>query len=450
LLQKKNSTQSAPEQLFYPFRYDKIEIAIKWDLNSEMRWEEKQRELFELLEVPVDGNKFKILSGSMKKKYRSYRKLESKTERIEMFYGRYPKEETENAPVWAYFRITCKDKVNGYENHIKTILHVEKALEKLGLPFYQRKAELCLDFPDRETFDWIFQRVTFAWSSPLDYRYWPKGQKNGKPFKGFDPDRESMIVKFLDSPRELSMYIKTEDGITRHRMELKVKRGYLKRQEVNTFTELMKKGPDFLLKHIILAEFDLQKILKLRGIYKSAGTCSRFYKKGKSFFENLMNSPSAEILSVLSKLLKGHMSQYEIRTKFGRKISFPGVLLPRAINKVVQNKQKRRDIQSQSLLRTPQFARSREKGRVKGEGMIFPIEEKCLSTIPVKEYLKKKDANECGHENDTPLIRSSPNSYCGQSRRRQTGKASTRLPMKMGCERTPPWDAKLTEIRGEQ
>jgi hypothetical protein len=329
-MQKKNSLESVKGQAV--FRYDKIEISIKWALGIENKWYRAEKTLFEQLKSSIDdGRGIRINSGPpQKSKYKSYKSFESSTQRIEVFYGRFRTEidEMEKEPLWAYIRLSCKDKENGYGDHCKTILNVERILRSLKFQFHLRHAELCLDFSNRELYDWFFQRILFAWARGCDYRYWEQTtNRKGDRVKGFDPSGQSMFAKEKTSPRELTMYIKTERGITRHRLEMLLSRNYLWRKRINRFAQLVAQGPEFLLRHISLREFSLQKILYLHWVYKAAGACQKFHKKSKKFFQNLVEKPSAQILAVLSDLLHGYLPQYEIKQRLSSKIPFPPIFV---------------------------------------------------------------------------------------------------------------------------
>jgi hypothetical protein len=118
------------------------------------------------------------------------------------------------------------------------------------------------------------------------------------------------------------------------RIELSFKRSWLRRKNLNNFSEVLQMGPDLFFNQIELIEFEKSKISKLRTKSFDKKINESLYKISERRLDNLLKKPSTEILKKLSELLP--WSNYRIKKQLGTKLEFPNFIFDApCINNVV-------------------------------------------------------------------------------------------------------------------
>ncbi|MGO9570961.1 MAG: hypothetical protein ACLP5H_25840, partial [Desulfomonilaceae bacterium] len=209
-------------------KVDKIVVAIPWSEATEQKWEQSGKQLFQaikgLLGTSVYDHDGYCDSDPW---FRRRREYSTEAHRIEIFYERkrcleIPGKGKQYNHYQCYIRITCKDFLNGYFHHVLLCMQLEKLLDQFSLPHDLGKGkeccELCVDFPDRETWKWIYWRLLWKWTGPEEHEYFD--QETRLVTTGFDPLQESGYVKEKDARRRFHSYVEPEIAKFRHEMRL--------------------------------------------------------------------------------------------------------------------------------------------------------------------------------------------------------------------------------------
>ena len=281
--------------------------------------------------------------------YERVKKVTSESHLIEFFYNR-----TKCRPeidVSGYVRITVRNKTpEAYLNHAYLLL----ALEKLLSDFWCHvcSVEAAFDSSSRQEFKEVNNKVFLKYSkienwfscdgSMSEYRKILK-------IPGHDTATGTRYLNGSVSSKHLTIYSIIEDSITsimeprsslnqqRNRIELSFKRSWLRRKNLNTFSEILAEGPDVFFNQIELIHFDKSKISKLRTRSFEKKINESLYQMTEMRLDHLLQKPSTEIVKKLSILLPS-WSPSRIKKQLGTKLEFPNFVLdaPRINNMVIK------------------------------------------------------------------------------------------------------------------
>ncbi len=291
-------------------KIDKIVIAIPWSEASEEKWQQSEKQLFQAIKGLL-GTYVYDHDGSCDRDPWFCRRREFSTEvhLVEIYYNRKPCLEIEGKVYYNYYqlyiRITRKDFLNGYSDHVQLCMQIEKVLDHFSLPHHLGKGveccELCLDCQDHKTWKWIYRRLLWKWTGPEDHQYFD--QETRLVTTGFDPLQESGYVMPLKARRRFHSYIELEIG--KHRCEMRLKRAFLRDHDITTVSDLLAKGKELFERYFSLWEPDIDKILRQRRKYEKKRQCSAFYRPGeRSYRKMVIECSAAEVLKELSDRLK--------------------------------------------------------------------------------------------------------------------------------------------------
>jgi hypothetical protein len=120
------------------------------------------------------------------------------------------------------------------------------------------------------------------------------------------------------------------------RIEISLKRSFLRRKKLNTFSEILAEGPDLFFNQIELIEFEKSKISKLRTRSFEKNINESLYNMSERRLDNLLKKPSTVILEKLSDLIPWTTSR--IKKYLGTKLEFPNYIFdaPRINNVVIK------------------------------------------------------------------------------------------------------------------
>jgi len=252
--------------------------------------------------------------------YYKVKRMESPTELIQIYY--HPK--LHYKPM-ASIEFTVTDKISGYANHVQEILRVEEILKKYSISFHVGPVETCLDAPTEQEYKNVSRNLFLRNSSPgKDDFHFINGESNpktGKPVRrnGFHPCHENKYIK----GREASVHLKSYR--LRNRIEITFTRNFLKRHQLDYFSEILDAGPILFFNRLDLYTFDLKQVLDFRDKSKRLGRNPGLFMMGPIALRNLFTKTSGEILLDLTERLNWKVSR--VKQTFGTRIDFPPFII---------------------------------------------------------------------------------------------------------------------------
>src|SRR5208283_5091284 len=312
-------------------KIDKIVVAIPWSEDTEKKWQQSWKDLFQAIRTVLGTNVYDH-DGYCDTDpwFRRRREFGTEAHLVEIYHSRKPCLEIEGKGLLynhyqSYIRITCKDFLSGYAEHVQLCMQIEKVLDQFSLPHHlgmgRQCCELCVDFPDHETWKWIDWQLLWAWTRPDEHAYYSEEEMTVVP--GFDPLQRSRYVKEKDARRRFHSYIESQTG--KFRVEMRLKRAFLRDHEITAVSDLLSKGKELFERHYSLWEASIDKILRQRRKYEKKRQCSAFYRPGERSYRKMVNECSAaQVLLELSARLKD-LTPYEIKEKCFRRIPSPRI-----------------------------------------------------------------------------------------------------------------------------
>ena len=265
--------------------------------------------------------------------YERVKKFTSESHLIEIFYNR-----TRYRPeidVSGYVRITVRNKTpEAYLNHAILLLSLESIFEDYW--FHISLLEVSWDCLDRQEFNEVNNNVFLRYSRLKNWFNCDGSRSEyGRILKipGHDTSTGTKYFNGIVSTKHLKIYSIKEDTITeimesrhpqiqdRMRIEISFKRSWLRRKNLNNFSEVIEMGPDLFFDQVELIEFDKSKISKLRTKSFEKQINESLYKMSERRLDNLLEKKSTDILKKLSDLLP--WTTYRIKKQLGTKLEFP-------------------------------------------------------------------------------------------------------------------------------
>lgn len=299
------------------FRYDRLCLRILDAKDIGTYWFKNYLEpLCKDIANPGNETHYSIAAPrSCHEDYYKVKRMESPTELIQIYYHpRIPYK-----PI-ASIEFTVPDKVIGYGNHVQEILRVEHILKKYGVSFHVGSVELCLDASTEQEYHEVSGNLFLRNSTPgKDDFYFIDDERDptGKPMlrNGFHPDNENKYIK----GREASVHLKSYR--LRNRIELTFTRSFLKRQQLDYFSEILDAGPILFFDRLNSFSFDFQKVLDFRNKSERLGRNPGLVMMGPIALRNLFKRTSGEIMLALMERLDWKASR--VKKRFGTKVDFP-------------------------------------------------------------------------------------------------------------------------------
>jgi hypothetical protein len=268
--------------------------------------------------------------------YERVKKFTSESHQIEFFYNR-----TKCRPeidVSAYIRFTVRNKnPETYLNHAFLLLELENLLSDYLC--HVSLLEVAWDCLDRQEFNEVNNKVFLKYSklenwfscdgSMSEYRKILK-------IPGHDTSTGTKYLNARESCKQLKIYSINEDAIneimeSRHpqthrmRIEISLKRSFLRRKNLNTFSEILEAGADLFFNQVELVKFSKSKISKLRTRSFEKNINESLYQMTEMRLDALLKKPSTDILKKLSILLPS-WSPSRIKKQLGTKLEFPNFI----------------------------------------------------------------------------------------------------------------------------
>ena len=284
---------------------------------------------------------FKVTGhNSPSRLYQQFKKFTSKSHMIEFFYNRSSYRREIN--VSGYIRVTVRNKTpEAYINHVTLLLELENILSNYWC--HVCYSEMALDFSSEEDFNQVANKVVLKYSRIKDIFHCDGSRsKSGKILKipGHDsPGENTSYFNKGTSSRQAKIYSVNEDIITdlmedygthnileqqRMRIEVSFKRSYLRRQGLNSFSEILAVGPDLFINQVNFIEFDEGKFRNQIRKSKSKQINESLCEMTDWRLNNLLKKTSTEILTKLLELLPLPARRpYQITKDFGNKLEFP-------------------------------------------------------------------------------------------------------------------------------
>ena len=266
--------------------------------------------------------------------YKRVKKFQSDSHRIEFFYNRIP---TAYVRVNAYIRVTVvkKDALT-YLNHARLLLGIENILKSYD--YHVCSVELALDCSSTDEFKRVTEKAILKYSRPKNiFHCTGQRSKNGKVLKipGHDTSSGTRYFNGMELCKQLKYYKIDEDetdrvmeGETpspldqkRSRIEFSLKRKFLRRKNLNTFSEILQAGPELFFNQVDLIHFDKKAVFRFIRRSKSKRKNQELCSLSEGRLKSILEKSSSEILTKLLKLL--NMTPYRIKSKLGEKLPFP-------------------------------------------------------------------------------------------------------------------------------
>lgn len=269
--------------------------------------------------------------------YSRLTKFTSTSHLIEFFNSRnnYHRE----IDVSGYVRITVRNKTpEAYVNHAILLLSLESIFEDYR--YHVSLAEMGLDSSDRQEFKEVNNKVFLKYSKLANWFNCDGSRSEyGKILRipSHDTTTGTRYFNGRESTKQVKIYTVNEDTITeimeslypqiqdRMRIEISFKRSFLRRKNLNTFSEILAEGPYLFFNQLELVEFDKSKISKLRTKSFEKNINESLYQMTERRVDNLLKKPSTEIVNKLSILLPS-WSPSRIKKQLGTKLEFPNFI----------------------------------------------------------------------------------------------------------------------------
>jgi hypothetical protein len=277
--------------------------------------------------------------------YKRVKKFISESHQIECFYNR-----TRYRPeidVSGYIRITVRNKTpETYLNHAFLLLALEKLLTDYRC--HVSSLEMAFDCSSEDEFNRVSSKCFLKYSRLVSW-FSCDGSRSeyGKILR--IPSHDTTGTRYFngrESSKQVKIYTVNEDTITeimesrhpqiqdRMRIELCFRRSFLRRKNLNTFSEILEMNSDLFFNQIELVKFSKSKISKLRTKSFDKKINESLYQMSERRLDNLLKKPSTEIVKKLSDLLP--WTTYRIKKYLGKQMEFPDFLYDApSINNVV-------------------------------------------------------------------------------------------------------------------
>jgi hypothetical protein len=299
------------------FRYDRVCLTILDTKDIGAFWFKNYlKPLCKDIGNPSNGSHYSITAPrSCHEDYYKVKRIESDTELIQIYY--HPRKAYR--PI-ASIEFTVPDKVSGYAHHVLEILRVEDIFKKYGVSFHVGSVELCLDASTEQEHNEVSGNLLLRNSTPGkdDFHFIDdERDPTGKPMRrnGFHPDNENRYVKGRGACVQFKSYR------LRNRLELTFTRNFLKRQQLNYFSEILNAGPSLFFDRLNAFSFDFQKVLDFRNKSERLGKYPGLVMMGTVALRNLFRKTSGEIMLTLMERL--NWKACRVQKQFGTKVDFP-------------------------------------------------------------------------------------------------------------------------------
>jgi hypothetical protein len=285
--------------------------------------------------------------------YERIRKFQSASHLIEFFYKRTNHHRYIN--VSGYIRVTVRHKKpEDYVNHVILLLELENILSNYWC--HVCSLEMALDCLSEEDFKQVANKVILKYSRVKDIFHCDGSRsKTGKILKIPGHKTTGNLTNYFNgrrSSKQLKSYtiadiMENQDSQTilclrRKRIELSFNRSFLKREGLNTFSQILAIGPDLFFNQIELIEFNKKYMFNNLRKNKDKRINKLLYNFSERRWENLLKQSSAEVLKKLSDLLPS-LGTYRIKQTLGKQVEFPSFVfdMPHTCNNnIATNQQK--------------------------------------------------------------------------------------------------------------
>jgi hypothetical protein len=201
-----------------------------------------------------------------------------------------------------------------YLNHARLLLDIENILKSYD--YHVCSAELALDSSSPDEFKKVSEKAILKYSRPKNiFHCTGQRSKNGKVLKipGHDTSSGTRYFNGMESCKQLKYYKIDEDEIhrvmegetpspldqKRSRIEFSLKRKFLRRKNLNTFSEILQAGPELFFNQVELINFDKKAIYRFIRRSKSKGKDQELCSLSEGTLESMLNKPSSVILTKL-------------------------------------------------------------------------------------------------------------------------------------------------------
>lgn len=311
-------------------RYDKTALSImapNWMLDNNI----------EHIFNAIQNLNFKITDHrSSYPLYERVRKFTSESHLIEFFYQRTNLHRYIN--VSGYIRVTVRNKTpEAYVNHVILLLELENILSNYWC--HVCCLEMALDFLSEEDFNQVANNIILKYSRVKDIFHCNGSRsKIGKILKIPGHKTTGNLTNYFNrrkSSKQLKTYTITDimenkDSQTtlclrRKRIETSFNRSFLKREGLDTFSQILAIGPDLFINQVELVEFNKKDMFNKMRKSKDKKINELLYNFSETRWEHLLRKTSSEILRKLSDLLP-LLGTYRIKQIFGKQKEFPNFI----------------------------------------------------------------------------------------------------------------------------
>ena len=299
-------------------RYDKVGMSIMcqgWGLQNNIN---DISRAIEDLDFALKGTEHQSRGDWL---YRRIKIFASESHLVEFFYDRtsHRSEISVNGAI----RITVRTKTpDSYVNHVILLLELENIFKDYCC--HVSNVEMAFDCSDNYEFKEVRNKLFLKYSRNRD-NFHCDGSK-AKSGKGLKIPGHAGTTEATDyyngnqNSKQAKVYAIQDNHQGRRRIEISMKRSFLKRIGLNTFSEILMAGPDLFFNQFQLIGFDKRDVWQgTRKGNNSLGSVT------ESRLDNLLKKPSTEILKSLLRMFPSYQPSI-IKVKFGEKIDFPNFI----------------------------------------------------------------------------------------------------------------------------
>jgi len=308
------SLSESPQET-WRLRYDKVGMSIMgWKLQYNIN---DISRAIEDLDFALKGTEHQSRGDWL---YRRIKIFTSKSHLVEFFYDRtsHRSEIFVNGAI----RITVRTKTpESYVNHVILLLELENIFKDYGC--HVSNIEMAFDCSDNYEFKEVRNKLFLKYSRNRDNFHCDGSKaKSGKGLKipGHTGTTEATdYYNGRQNSKQAKVYAIQDNHQGRRRIEISMKRSFLKRSGLNTFSQILVDGPDLFFNQLELIGFDK------RGVWQGTRKGNNSFSMTETRLDNLLKKPSTEILRILLKIFPSYQTSI-IKMKFGEKIDFPNFI----------------------------------------------------------------------------------------------------------------------------